>query len=239
MSAYLLLIMAAYSTAKAVRDSLFVTKIGPSQLPYVYLMIAGVMGLVSVVYTRAVGRIGLRKLIRATSLIAISNLLMFWLLFKQNSPLWFYVLYVWVSLFGAITASQFWLFATHVFNPREARRVFTWLGVGGILGGILGGALTNRVANSFGTESLLIVCALMMTATIVLLERAASLVQSAVEPDDGTGQREDESSGSAIHQQVRDSRHLKLMVLLLTVAVIVEAFIDYQYKFVAKESFTS
>ena len=58
MSAYLLLIIAAYSTAKAVRDSLFVTKIGPSQLPYVYLMIAGVMGLVSVVYTRAVARIG-------------------------------------------------------------------------------------------------------------------------------------------------------------------------------------
>jgi ATP/ADP translocase len=243
MSAYLLLIIAAYSTAKAVRDSLFVTKIGPSQLPYVYLMIAGVMGLVSVAYTRAVARIGLRKLIRATSLIAISNLLMFWLLFKQNSPLWFYVLYVWVSLFGAITASQFWLFATHVFNPREARRVFTWLGVGGILGGILGGALTNRVANWFGTESLLIVCVLMIAATIVLLEHAASFAQGAVEPKvepvDVADGGEDGPSGRALYRQVRESRHLRLIVLLLTVAVIVEAFIDYQYKFVAKQSFTS
>jgi ATP/ADP translocase len=238
MSVYLLLIIAAYSTTKAVRDSLFVTQIGPSQLPYVYLMIAGVMGLVSLGYTRAVNRIGLRKLIRATSLIAISNLLLFWLLFKQNSPIWFYVLYVWVSIFGAITASQFWLFATHVFNPREARRVFTWLGVGGILGGILGGALTNRVANWFGTESLLIVCALMMAATIVLLERAASFVQGEVEAKDGTGEGE-EPSGRAIYRKVRESRQLRLMVLLLTVAVIVEAFIDYQYKFVAKQSFAS
>jgi len=49
MSTYLLLIIASYSATKAVRDSLFVTKIGPAQLPYVYLLIAGAMGLVSLV----------------------------------------------------------------------------------------------------------------------------------------------------------------------------------------------
>jgi ATP/ADP translocase len=239
MSSYLLLIIAAYSTTKAVRDSLFVTKIGPAQLPYVYLMIAGAMGLVSVVYTRAVARFGLRRLIRTTSLIAISNLLLFWLLFKQNSGVWFYVLYVWVSLFGAITASQFWLLATHVFNPREARRVFAWLGVGGILGGILGGALTNRVANWFGTESLLILCAAMMAATILLLERAAGFAKDGVEQDSASGDSGKAPSGKALFQQVRESQHLRLMVLLLIVAVIVEAFIDYEYKYVAKQSFAS
>src|SRR5437762_278510 len=82
MSTYLLLIIASYTTAKAVRDSLFVTKIGPAQLPYVYLLIAGAMGLVSLVYSRTVNQIGLHRLIRTTSLIAISNLLMFWVLFR-------------------------------------------------------------------------------------------------------------------------------------------------------------
>src|SRR5262245_12969631 len=179
MSAYLLLIIASYSVTKAVRDSLFVTKIGPAQLPYVYLLIAGAMGLVSLVYSRAVNRIGLHRLIRTTSLIAISNLLMFWVLFRNDSPVWFYVLYVWTSLFGAITASQFWLLATHVFDPREARRVYAWVGVGGILGGILGGGLTNRMAHWLGTESLLILCAAMMAATVVLLERVAKGRRSA------------------------------------------------------------
>src|SRR5215475_15728697 len=98
MSTYLLLVIASYSVTKAVRDSLFVTQIGPSQLPYVYLLIAGAMGLVSLVYTRAVARTGLHRLIRITSLIAISNLMLFWLMFRQNSAVWFYVLYVWVSL---------------------------------------------------------------------------------------------------------------------------------------------
>lgn len=239
MSTYLLLIIAAYSTTKAVRDSLFVTKIGPAQLPYVYLMIAGAMGLVSVVYTRAVNRIGLRRLIRTTSLIAISNLLLFWLLFRQHSAVWFYVLYVWVSLFGAITASQFWLLATHVFNPREARRVFAWLGVGGILGGIFGGAVTNKVANWLGTESLLILCAAMMALTIVLLERAARYAGEVLESDVSEDGEPQDPSGTALLGQVRESQHLRLMVALLTVAVIVEAFIDYEYKVVARESFAS
>ena len=48
MSGYLLLVIASYSVTKAVRDSLFVTQIGPAQLPYVYLLIAGAMGLLSI-----------------------------------------------------------------------------------------------------------------------------------------------------------------------------------------------
>src|SRR5262245_15595227 len=229
MSTYLLLIIASYSVTKAVRDSLFVTKIGAERLPYVYLLIAGAMGLVSIIYSRAVNRIGLHRLIRTTSLIAISNLLLFWLLFKNNSAVWFYVLYVWVSVFGAITASQFWLLATHVFNPREARRVFSWIGVGGILGGILGGALTNRLAHGIGTESLLLVCAGMVGATIFLLDRI---------PWETRGQPV-RLPNSALFQEVRESKHLTMMVLLLTIAVVVEAFIDYQYKLVARQSIPS
>src|SRR5262247_2465318 len=243
MSTYLLLIIASYSVTKAVRDSLFVTKIGPAQLPYVYLLIAGAMGVVSMVYSRAVNRIGLRRLIRITSFIAISNLLLFWLLFKNDSSVWFYVLYVWGSLFGAITASQFWLLATHIFNPREARRVFSWIGVGGILGGVFGGAVTNRVAHWLGTESLLIVCAGMMAVTVVLLERVAAGKLDAVPPNSEQEQfgshPAEEATGRMLFRQVRASRHLTMMVLLLSIAVVVEAFIDYQYKFVASQSIAS
>ena len=64
MSVYLLLIIAAYSMAKAVRDSLFVTKIGPAQLPYVYLLSPSPWGAFRWFYSRAVHRFGLHRLIR-------------------------------------------------------------------------------------------------------------------------------------------------------------------------------
>jgi ATP/ADP translocase len=230
MSTYLLLIIASYSMTKAVRDSLFVTKIGPSRLPYVYLLIAVAMGLVSIVYSRAVNRIGLHRLIRTTSLIAISNLVLFWLVFRDDKPIWFYVLYVWVSLFGAITASQFWLLATHVFNAREARRVFAWIGVGGIIGGVLGGGLTNRMAHWLGTESLLMFCAAMMAGTVILLELLGDAAAAPLSPSD---------KGEKVVRQVWESRHLRTLAALLCVAVIVEAFIDYEYKLVASHSIAS
>jgi AAA family ATP:ADP antiporter len=238
MSTYLLLMIAAYTATKAVRDSLFITKIGPAQLPYVYLLIAGAMGLVSILHSKAIGRMGLPALIRLTSLVAVSNLLLFWVAFRNNSPAWSYVLYVWVSIFGAITASQFWLLATHVFDPREARRVFSWIGVGGILGGVLGGGLTNRFAHWLGTESLLIVCAGMVAATLILLEQVVRHRRLVHATETNSGSSE-ERTGRAVFRQVRESRHLTTMVVLLSVAVIVEAFIDYEYKLVAKQSIPS
>ncbi len=240
MSVYLLLVVACYTTTKAVRDSLFVTKIGPSQLPYMYLLIAGVMGLISLFYSRAVHRIGLYRLMRLTSFVAISNLVLFWLVFRRSSTFWFYVLYVWVSLFGAIAVSQIWLLATHVFDAREARRVFAWIGAGGILGGILGGALTNQLAGRLGTESLLIACALMMALTLALLERAIRFTDP--ESVEDTKSRETEEPGvtqSALLKVVRESPHLTMMVCMLGAAVIAEAFIDYEYKSVAREFLTS
>jgi ATP/ADP translocase/HEAT repeat protein len=237
MSTYLLLIIASYTTAKAVRDSLFVTNIGPAQLPYVYLIIAAAMGLVSLVHSRLVNRIGLHRLIRMTAVIAITNLLLFLLLFTNNSAVWFYALYVWASLFGAITASQFWLLATHVFNPLEARRVFAWVGLGGIIGGIVGGGLTNRMASRLGTESLLIVCAVMMAATIVLLERICRRHYADFRKEEETEPQE--STSGALFRQVRKSRYLSMMTLLLSVAVVAEAFIDYEYKVVARGTITS
>jgi len=105
MAGYLMLIITCYTITKAVRDSLFIVAVGPSQLPYLYILSALCMGVVSAIYPHALRRIGLYSVIRLTSLIAISNLLAFWWLTERPGVLWFYVLYVWVSLFGAITAS--------------------------------------------------------------------------------------------------------------------------------------
>src|SRR5262249_40950600 len=49
----------------------------------------------------------------------------------------------------------------------------------------------------------------------------------------------EEATGRMLFRQVRSSRHLTMMVLLLSIAVVVEAFIDYQYKFVASQSIAS
>src|SRR5688572_33067771 len=106
MGAYLLLIITCYTTTKAVRDSLFITEVGPAQLPILYMLIAVGMAVISVIYPRALRKLGLYAVVQLTSVTAIASFLAFWCLVDDESRHSLYVLYVGVSLFGAITASQ-------------------------------------------------------------------------------------------------------------------------------------
>ena len=180
MFSYLLLVIACYVITKSVRDAMFLKEIGVDQLPYVFILIALVVGAISSSYSRAASRASLRTLIRVTSVVAIVNLFLFWLFLHRTGGWMFYVLYIWVSVFGVITASQFWLLANYVFNPREAKRLFALVGAGGVLGGIFGGAFTRYGAHWFGTENLLLWCMGLMGLTVLILERVSR--EAAVAP---------------------------------------------------------
>ncbi len=241
MFGYLLLVIACYVTTKSVRDAMFLKRIGVDQLPYVFILIALVVGVISSAYSRAASRVSLNKLIRTTSLIAISNLFLFWLSLHRTGAWMFYVLYIWVSVFGVITASQFWLLANYVFNPREAKRLFALVGAGGVLGGIFGGYFTKYGAHWFGTENLLLWCMGLMGLTIVIMERVwreASLVPSS----SGANQQQQQPQQSETRRLLRliwGSRHLTMLAAILGITVIVESFVDYQLKFLSNLAFDS
>jgi ATP/ADP translocase len=239
MSAYLLLIITCYTATKAARDSLFIIEIGPAQLPILYMLTAAAMAVISLVYPVALRRIGLHSLVGVTSLASIASLLLFWRIVDNESRTSLYVLYIWVSIFGAITASQAWSLASHVFDAREARRSFAWIGLGGVVGGIVGGSLALFIAPWLGTETLLPICAGLMGATVIILrllsrrEGPKEAEKPEQQPDKTEGQ------GSTVFSGVRESPYLSTMVGLLFVGVIIEAFVDYEFKTIARQSFNS
>ena len=67
MSFYLLLVITCYTATKAVRDSLFIIEVGPAQLPVLYMLIAGSMAVISLIYPRALRKLGLYALVQVTS----------------------------------------------------------------------------------------------------------------------------------------------------------------------------
>ena len=70
-----------------------------------------------------------------------------------------YMFYIWVAIFAVLSASQFWILANIVFNPREAKRLFGFIGAGAIAGGIFGGYLTSLIADWISSENLPFVAA--------------------------------------------------------------------------------
>ena len=74
MCLYYYLILVTYYFLKPARDSLFLVKLGSSQLPVVFILIALIVVPITALYSKAGRSFKLTTLINATTIILISNL---------------------------------------------------------------------------------------------------------------------------------------------------------------------
>ncbi len=242
MFAYIFLVISCLLIVKPVRNSLFLTRFGAAQLPYVFILVAVFATLLTTFYSRYSARVRLDRLIRNSLILIISNLLIFWVLLKFDyQATWFiYGFYIWVAIFAVVTTSQFWVLANYVFNAREAKRLFGFIGAGGISGGIFGGYLTNYLAPAIGTENLLIVCGGFLTVCLFILIAVWRGQQNERQADQRAQRRQQsgkKTQGNPF-QILRDSKHIAYLTGIVGIGVIVANLVDYQFNTIAEESIT-
>jgi ATP/ADP translocase len=247
------LILVTYYFLKPARDSLFLVKLGASQLPIVFILIAFVVVPVTSVYAKASRSLVLNKLITWTTLIVIVNLFVLrWLLQEEQNWI-FYLFYIWVSIYGILMTSQCWLLANFIFDAAQAKRIFALIGLGGILGATTGGEVTSLIIKHFNvrTENLLFFCMGMLAISLVL----AHVIWS-VKKREGEGlvsrARSDRKQIDKKKENIADmfrmigrSRHLMYIVGIIAMTMMTASFVDFQFKsvsvaaFPAKEDLTS
>ncbi len=235
MFLYAFLLLSAYLILKPVRNSLFLDKFGADQLIYMYMIIAVTATPIASFYGFTAARMSLPRLVGATTLVIILNLVVFWYLIGQHFSWLVYVFYVWVSLFGVFTTSQFWLLANYVFDPREAKRVFPFIAAGAILGGITGSLLTNLLAELVGTENLLWLCMIFLLLCFGIL-LAVWKMRRGDDPEKSK-LRKKSSDISGMLPVILNSRHLKLLALMIALTVMVSTFVDFQFNKIVKDAF--
>lgn len=242
MFAYIFLVISCLLIVKPVRNSLFLTRFGAAQLPYVFILVAVFATLLTTFYARYSARVRLDRLIRNSLLLIISNLLIFWTLlrFDYQSTWFIYGFYIWVAIFAVVTTSQFWVLANYIFNAREAKRLFGFIGAGGISGGIFGGYLTNYLAPAIGTENLLLVCAAFLGICLFIL-LTVWREQKNERQTEQRAQRRKQSGKKAQgnpFQILRNSKHIAYLTGIVGIGVIVANLVDYQFNTIAEESIT-
>ena len=72
-----------------------------------------------------------------------------------------YVFYVWLSTINLFVNSVFWAFMVDIFDVRQGKRMFAFIGIGGTLGAIAGGWATNVISGM--TDSVYLPAGLMLT----------------------------------------------------------------------------
>ncbi|UCD63480.1 MAG: hypothetical protein JSW34_12140 [Candidatus Zixiibacteriota bacterium] len=236
---YLLLV--TYYFLKPARDSLFLAKLGPGQLPIVFIVIALAIVPITTLYSRASRALRLNQLINATLVLVIVSLFVLrWLM--NMSYFWVpYVFYAWVSVYGVLTTSQFWLMANAVYDATQAKRLFALLGLGAIFGAWTGGEVTNIVVTSFGvsTENLLYFCVALIAVSIAITNSVWVLQGRRVEEQSGARRKRSDPRESFIQMfsSIRRSRHLLLIVGIIAITMMVASLVDFQFKAVSTLSF--
>ncbi len=235
------LIIATSYILKPVRSSLFLSQFGSERLPYVYILVALVLGVVAAAFARWAPRANLPRLFIGAAYFFAANLLFFWLATTSGWSWTGFVFYVWVSIFTALMPSLFWLLANYVFYSNEGRRLFPVVMAGGLLGSIVGGALTSLLVRFIGTPGLLLTAAAFLVGVAALIrvntaherERMSERRSEIVREEKSRSFQNDDNPWALVAR----SRYLSMLAVLIALTTTTSTLVDYQFNTVVEQSF--
>ncbi len=237
MSLYLLFALFAYYILKPVSRALFINKFDIDKLPVLYILIAGIGGLMAYVYSKIAVRASLQKAVTGATIFIVACLIGIWFLLRTRMEWSLYLFNIWVSLFSILLVSQGWLVAANVFNAREAKRLYGILGVGSVIGAAFGGSFTAWLVKYTGPYNLIFACAFMVVMAylmfrLVLVQQGVTLAGAKA----GTEEEADFSFGDII-EAIRRHRHLQVIISIIVITYVVDVMVEFQFSAMAKEAY--
>lgn len=232
MQLYIFLVITVLLIVKPSVNALFLSALGADSLPYGYLLVAIVAILSSYFYNKAIRKYSFKR-VATISLVTFSLLFVFLsvalhLRFLEVWVLYFY--YVLISLFAVVITSQFWILANMVYNAREAKRLFGFIGAGAIAGGIFGGYLTTFISVNFGNKVSIFIAALLTLACIPILFRIWKMRLKELSVYARRKKIHEESTPDThAFQLILRSKHLLYIALIIGVGVLVAKLVDFQF----------
>lgn len=229
MFTYIFVVIGVLLIVKPTVNALFLSELGPEQLPYGFLLVAVAAIVSSILYSRLVAKYSLHKIITTSVLFScmILILLGILLLYRRLDGWMLYFFYTWVAIYAVLSASQFWVLANLVFNMRDAKRLFGFIGSGAILGGIFGGYLTSLFAPIVGNEFMLLFAALLLFTLIPLLN--VIWKSRVVQMNDFKKAKRTGISSENPYHLVKKSRHLTNLAFIVGISVLVAKLVDYLF----------
>ena len=233
MFAYSFLAMSGYNVIKPLTRSKFIADLGANNLPYVLLAAGFLIGIFMTGYTWTMARLPRRWGLPITQVGMTALVASFWFLFRTNASWVSVAFYVTALLLGVLLISQFWTLANIVYDPRQAKRLFGFIGGGAPLGGIAGSALAGY-AQKIGSINLLIPSALCMLVSAALV--TVIIRRERVDPGaaaSAAGKKEPRVRATEAFQLLRRSKHLQIIALVISFAAVGAAIIEQQLNMAA------
>ncbi len=217
-------------------DSLFLTRIGVSRLPVIFLLTPVMMLAYTPLYSFLLTRLGIARIFQGTLLILVAGGVLFAGAFMLpgavGAPAWLYYaakLYAvlwWIALY-----TLYWNFVDNYFNILEAKRLYALLSGACAAGAGLGGLLVAGLSRHLAVDRLFLAWSAVALATLPLLLRILRRCR-AIEDDD-TGEERGRAglwseTGDTFRLLVR-SRYVGLLAAAAFVVLLAAAVCEFQY----------
>lgn len=235
MQGYIFLIIATLLIIKPTVNSIFLSDLGAENLPFAFLLVAIAAIVTSYFYAKISERFSLLHIIRFTLIFSIVSLIVLGtLLHLHLIKGWvLYAFYTGVAIYAVLATSQFWVLANLVFNVRQAKRLFGFIGAGAIVGGIFGGYLTTLLAPFVGNENLIFIAAFFLMMCFPILGKIWRSNTSALQ---ATKQRKTIlGSKESAFKLVLRSKHLSYLAVIIAIGVLTARLVDYQFSSIASQ----
>src|SRR4030095_3925427 len=179
MFGYSFLAMTAYNIIQPLTRSKFISSLGAANLPYVILVSGFLIGILMLGYTRLYSVLPRRWALPLIQGGMAGMMFVFWLLFQTKQEWVSVAFYIWGLILGILLISQFWTLANAIYDPRQAKRLFGFIGGGVTLGGMTGAGLTALIIERVGANTLLLWSAFTLVACAMLVSVILGKEQSA------------------------------------------------------------
>ena len=146
-------------------------------------------------------------------------------------------LYLFGSILGVLLISQFWTVANLVYDPRQAKRIFGFIGGGAALGGIAGSEILIRLTDRIGTNSMLLISGTLLIACSVIVWIIFQRSEAQPSPDAivAGAKQKGVGVGEAL-VPAANVDHLQIIALVISFAAVGAAIIEQQLNMAAAAS---
>ncbi len=217
-------IMTAHTILETARDTLFLSALPATQLPWAYLAIAVFAAIELRLLNKWVQRVEDKRRVLSASLFAGASITaLFWPLVDTQATWVPMALYIWTGLLITVVVVQFWLLIASSVTVTQAKRIYAPVTAGGVLGAVFGALVAETLLRVAYPPDLLLASAAVMvlTATTAYLWKPADMVPAAA--------AERASRRYGLRGLLQDPYLTQLLAIVL-VSTLALTFVDYLFK---------
>ncbi|MEO8362052.1 MAG: HEAT repeat domain-containing protein [Vicinamibacteria bacterium] len=217
-------------------SALFLGKASASSLPSVYLAAAALSAATGYSYSKLQNKLSFSNLMTATmvGLFMVVASLRGVLVFTQWAGLFFFAM-VFYRVLSILTDLEYWAVAGRLYDLRQAKRLFGFIGTGEVMARIVGSFSVPLLLKWGGVPNLLVLSALGLLGCVIALRRVLPMI-----PDDDGGPKassKEKAERSSMGSLVRDP-YLRFVLIVAFCGILGKYLVDFAFLQQVKSRFS-